>query len=82
MFSFTGLTPKQCEVLSSKWHVYLLSNGRISMCGINSQFLSAQRIRTAGLEHDLTCSSFLGTFSGKNIDYLAKAINDVVVNVK
>lgn len=54
MFSFTGLTPKQCEVLSNKHHIYLLSNGRISMCGINT----------------------------KNIDYLAKAINDVVVNVK
>jgi len=37
MFSFTGLSPKQCEVLSSKWHIYLLSNGRISMCGINTK---------------------------------------------
>lgn len=39
---------------AEKHHVYLLSNGRISMCGINS----------------------------RNIEYLAKAINDVVVNVK
>lgn len=54
MFSFTGLTPKQCEILSSKHHIYLLSNGRISMCGINSS----------------------------NIEYLADAINDVVVNVR
>jgi len=54
MFSFTGLSPKQCTSLSDKHHIYLLSNGRISMCGINS----------------------------KNIDYLAKAINDVVVNIK
>ena len=54
MFSFTGLSVEQCKVLSDKWHVYLLSNGRISMCGINS----------------------------KNVEYLAKAIHDVVVNVK
>ena len=39
---------------AEKHHIYLLSNGRISMCGINS----------------------------RNIEYLAKAINDVVVNVK
>jgi len=54
MFSFTGLTPKQCAVLTEKHHIYLLSNGRISMCGINNA----------------------------NIQYLAKAINDVVVNVR
>lgn len=44
MFSFTGLTPKQCEVLTTKHHVYLLSNGRISMCGIttkNVKYLAA-----------------------------------------
>ena len=44
------LPPRSAE----KHHIYLLSNGRISMCGINT----------------------------RNIDYLAKAINDVVVNVK
>ncbi len=44
MFSFTGLTPKQCEVLTTKHHIYLLSNGRISMCGIttkNVKYLAA-----------------------------------------
>jgi aspartate/tyrosine/aromatic aminotransferase len=35
MFSFTGLTPAQCEVMKSKHHVYLLNSGRISMAGIN-----------------------------------------------
>ncbi|CDJ68778.1 aspartate aminotransferase, putative [Eimeria necatrix] len=35
MFSFTGLTPEQCELLTSKWHIYLLKNGRISMAGVN-----------------------------------------------
>jgi len=37
MFSFTGLTPKQCEHLITVHHIYLLSNGRISMAGLNSK---------------------------------------------
>jgi len=37
MFSYTGLTPKQCETLISKYHIYLLKNGRISMAGINTK---------------------------------------------
>jgi len=37
MFSYTGLTPGQCEVLIKKWHVYLLKNGRISMAGITTK---------------------------------------------
>ena len=37
MFSYTGLTPEQCEKLISKWHIYLLKNGRISLSGINSK---------------------------------------------
>lgn len=37
MFSFTGLTPKQCEAMINKHHIYLLSNGRISMAGINTK---------------------------------------------
>lgn len=36
MFSYTGLTPAQCERLISTWHIYLLKNGRISMAGINT----------------------------------------------
>lgn len=36
MFSYTGLTTSQCQKLISKWHCYLLTNGRISMAGINS----------------------------------------------
>ncbi len=31
MFSYTGLTPEQCDVLIKKCHIYLLRNGRISM---------------------------------------------------
>lgn len=35
MFSFTGLTPPQCEKLISEHHVYLLKSGRISLAGLN-----------------------------------------------
>jgi len=31
MFSFTGLTEKQCQILIEKNHVYLLKSGRISI---------------------------------------------------
>ena len=36
MFSFTGLTAAQCEKMISKWHIYLLLSGRISLAGLNS----------------------------------------------
>jgi aspartate aminotransferase len=35
MFSFTGLSPEQCDVLMKEFHVYLLRSGRISLCGLN-----------------------------------------------
>lgn len=35
MFSFTGLTPPQCERLINKHHIYLLKSGRISLAGLN-----------------------------------------------
>jgi len=34
MFSFTGLSPDMCAFLVSEKHIYLLKNGRISMCGL------------------------------------------------
>jgi len=34
MFSFTGLTAPQCQHLITKYHVYLLDNGRISIAGL------------------------------------------------
>ncbi len=37
MFSYTGLTPEQCDIVIKKHHVYLLRNGRISMCGITTK---------------------------------------------
>lgn len=39
MFSYTGLTPTQCQKLISKWHCYLLLNGRVSLAGLNSSNL-------------------------------------------
>jgi aspartate/tyrosine/aromatic aminotransferase len=36
MFSFTGLTPKQSEVMIKKHHIYMTGNGRISMAGLTS----------------------------------------------
>ncbi|XP_031554822.1 aspartate aminotransferase, cytoplasmic-like [Actinia tenebrosa] len=35
MFSFTGLNLKQVELLTSKYHIYLLNSGRINVCGLN-----------------------------------------------
>merc|ERR1712226_783849 len=36
MFSFTGLTPEQCEYLTNEHHIYLLPSGRISLAGLNN----------------------------------------------
>jgi aspartate aminotransferase len=35
MFSFTGLKPEHCKTLADKAHIYMTSNGRISMAGLN-----------------------------------------------
>jgi aspartate aminotransferase len=36
MFSFTGLSKEQVDRLVNEFHIYLVSNGRISMAGLNS----------------------------------------------
>ncbi|CAD8183917.1 unnamed protein product [Paramecium octaurelia] len=36
-FTFTGLTPEQCDQLTKEHHVYLLRSGRMSMAGITSK---------------------------------------------
>lgn len=36
MFSYTGLTAAQCEVLVEKHHVYIPPSGRMSMTGVNT----------------------------------------------
>jgi len=37
MFSFTGLSAEQCELLTKKYHIYLTKNGRISMPGLSTK---------------------------------------------
>jgi len=37
MFSFTGLNREQSRQMTDTWHIYLTSNGRISMAGLNSK---------------------------------------------
>ncbi|VDO99235.1 unnamed protein product [Soboliphyme baturini] len=37
MFSFTGLNAKQVEYLREHYHIYMLGNGRINMCGITTK---------------------------------------------
>lgn len=37
MFSYTGMSVEQCEYLTDNYHVYLTSNGRISMAGVTSE---------------------------------------------
>ncbi len=36
MFSFTGLTPEQVEKLQSKYGIYMVSNSRMCVAGLNS----------------------------------------------
>ena len=36
-YSFTGINPKQSKALTEEAHVYLTTNGRISMAGLNSK---------------------------------------------
>ncbi|KAF8163203.1 aspartate amino-transferase [Crassisporium funariophilum] len=40
MFSFTGINPEQSKALVEQAHVYLTTNGRISMAGLNSHNIS------------------------------------------
>lgn len=36
MFSYSGLTANQVKFLAEKYHVYLLSSGRINICGLTT----------------------------------------------
>jgi aspartate/tyrosine/aromatic aminotransferase len=49
MFSFTGLTAPQCERLITQHHIYLLSNGRISIAGLSAKTVP----RLAAAMHDV-----------------------------
>eukprot|EP00287_Rhodomonas_sp_CCMP768_P021677 CAMPEP_0202821550 /NCGR_PEP_ID=MMETSP1389-20130828/10448_1 /ASSEMBLY_ACC=CAM_ASM_000865 /TAXON_ID=302021 /ORGANISM="Rhodomonas sp., Strain CCMP768" /LENGTH=414 /DNA_ID=CAMNT_0049494333 /DNA_START=19 /DNA_END=1263 /DNA_ORIENTATION=+ len=35
MFAYTGLSKRQCDILTDKYHVYCTKNGRFSMAGVN-----------------------------------------------
>lgn len=35
MFAYTGLTAQQVEAVRSRWHVYMLPSGRMSVSGLN-----------------------------------------------
>ena len=37
MFSYTGLTLKQCKAMTEKHHVYMTTNGRIALTGLTSK---------------------------------------------
>ncbi|CAJ0571435.1 unnamed protein product, partial [Mesorhabditis spiculigera] len=54
MFSYTGLTADQVNHLVEKHKVFLLKDGRINLCGLNT----------------------------KNVEYVAKAFDETVRNVK
>lgn len=34
MFAYTGLSPRQCQVLVQQHHIYIMSSGRINVCAI------------------------------------------------
>jgi aspartate/tyrosine/aromatic aminotransferase len=35
MFAFTGLSEEMCSGLTNDWAIFLTTNGRISMAGLN-----------------------------------------------
>lgn len=39
MFSYTGLNPQQVKYVTDHYHIYLLSSGRINMCGLTTNNL-------------------------------------------
>lgn len=36
MFAYTGLSPEQVEKLKTNYHIYMTSDGRISIAGLNT----------------------------------------------
>jgi aspartate aminotransferase len=37
MFAYTGLNPRQCQVLIQQHHIYIMSDGRINVCAITAK---------------------------------------------
>jgi len=50
MFCYSGLSPEQVAKLTEKWHIYMTSNGRISMAGV----FSSRVAYLAEAIHDVT----------------------------
>ncbi|KAH8681877.1 pyridoxal phosphate-dependent transferase [Xylariales sp. PMI_506] len=55
MFSYTGLTAPEVEILRTQFHIYMLSSGRISVAGLNTknvQYVAAaiHTVRTKSLQ--------------------------------
>jgi len=50
MFCYSGVTSKQVDQLRDKWHIYMTSNGRISMAGVTT----ARVAYLAKAIHDVT----------------------------
>ena len=36
MFSYTGIAPPAVATLKAEYHIYMLSDGRISLAGLNT----------------------------------------------
>ena len=69
MFSYTGLSQEMCVFLKQEKHLYLLKSGRISMCGVRGKHEIREFIFYWKPYFQLTT---------KNVDYVAKAINEAV----
>eukprot|EP00184_Porphyridium_aerugineum_P000745 CAMPEP_0184697774 /NCGR_PEP_ID=MMETSP0313-20130426/4619_1 /TAXON_ID=2792 /ORGANISM="Porphyridium aerugineum, Strain SAG 1380-2" /LENGTH=424 /DNA_ID=CAMNT_0027156611 /DNA_START=410 /DNA_END=1684 /DNA_ORIENTATION=+ len=56
MFSFTGLTAQQVAFMREKYHIYMTSNGRISLAGLNDSNIKyvADAMKDAVITHPAT----------------------------
>eukprot|EP00164_Ancoracysta_twista_P008221 GFYU01011821.1.p2 GENE.GFYU01011821.1~~GFYU01011821.1.p2 ORF type:complete len:453 (+),score=140.97 GFYU01011821.1:56-1360(+) len=41
MFTYTGLSPEQCDTLKNDYHIYMTRNGRVSMAGVTTANVDA-----------------------------------------
>ncbi|XP_003226792.2 putative aspartate aminotransferase, cytoplasmic 2 [Anolis carolinensis] len=76
--SFIGLLPSQVDFLAKRKHIYLLPNGQINICSINSRNLNyvAQSIHEAVLS--TTIEDHSQSTWNTDLDYLAKNSIDQV----
>ena len=76
MFCFSGLNKLQVERLEKIHHVYMLSNGRISMAGVSP---SDYKLKEDNDYYNVNYVSIDNNNKTKgNVEYLAKAIDEVV----